>query len=206
MSINIYVIVPSCFSVLFNTFTGGDLIDIIHSDTMKIQIKKSTMIQPADETPKHSLRSTALDLLSRAAHVPGLFFFRQGQPNVSSNFFEAGLLKEALSKVLVPFYPMAGRLGRDENGRIEIKCNGEGILLVEAETNCVLDDLGDFESAIELQKLSPSVDYTNDISSYPLLVTQVNDLRESVFGALKTLTTSYSSSGLKCIDGKNELK
>lgn len=88
------------------------------------------------------------------------------------------MLKEALSKVLVPFYPMAGRLGRDQKGRIEIKCNGEGVLFVEAETSHVIDDLGDFESSSELQKFVPSVEYTEEISSYPLLLTQVDDLRE----------------------------
>lgn len=163
--------------MLIIKFTGGDLIDIIVSDRMEVQIKKSTTIHPAHETPKHCLQSSVLDLLPRAAHIPFLYFFRQRQPNDCSNFFGAGLLKEALSKVLVPFYPMAGRLGRDQKGRIEIKCNGEGVLFVEAETSHVIDDLGDFESSFELQKLVPSVEYTKDISSYPLLVTQVDDLK-----------------------------
>ncbi|KAH9688020.1 Shikimate O-hydroxycinnamoyltransferase [Citrus sinensis] len=140
---------------------------------MEIQIKKSTTIHPAHETPKHCLQSSVLDLLPRAAHIPFLYFFRQRQPNDSNNFFGAGLLKEGLGKVLVPFYLVAGRLGRDQNGRIEIKCNGQGVLFVEAETSYVLDDLGDFESSFELQKLVPSVEYTKDISSYPLLITQV---------------------------------
>ncbi|KAH9688011.1 Shikimate O-hydroxycinnamoyltransferase [Citrus sinensis] len=153
--------------------TCGDLIGIILSDTMEIQIKKSTTIHPAHETPKHCLQSSVLDLLPRAAHIPFLYFFRQRQPNDSNNFFGAGLLKEGLGKVLVPFYLVAGRLGRDQNGRIEIKCNGQGVLFVEAETSYVLDDLGDFESSFELQKLVPSVEYTKDISSYPLLITQV---------------------------------
>ncbi|KAL9447660.1 hypothetical protein AB3S75_015184 [Citrus x aurantiifolia] len=140
---------------------------------MEIQIEKSTTVCPAQETPKHCLQSSVLDLLPRAAHIPGFYFFRQRQPNDSSNFFEAGLLKEALSEVLVPFYPMAGRLGRDQNGRIEIKCNGEGVLFVEAKTSCVLEDLEDFESSPKIQKLAPTVDYNRDISSYPLLVAQV---------------------------------
>ncbi|GKU87231.1 hypothetical protein SLEP1_g1669 [Rubroshorea leprosula] len=49
-----------------------------------------------------------------------LFFYK---PNGSVDFFQAQVLKEALSNVLVPFYPVAGRLGRDESGRIEIICN-----------------------------------------------------------------------------------
>lgn len=71
--------------------------------------------------------------------------------------------------------PMAGRFGRDENGRIVINCNGEGVLFLEAETSCVIDDLGDFESTLKLLKLVPEVEHTEDITSYPLLVIQVQE-------------------------------
>ncbi|KAH9666122.1 Shikimate O-hydroxycinnamoyltransferase [Citrus sinensis] len=143
---------------------------------MEIHVKESTIIRPAHETPKHCLKNSELDLLVPSIHVPGVYFYRR--PNNSSDFFEAGLLKEALSKVLVPYYPMAGRLGRAENGKfIDINCNGEGVLFMEAETTCVIDDLGDFESNTILLKLVPNVDSTKDISSCPLLVTQVTHFK-----------------------------
>ncbi|KAK9229146.1 hypothetical protein WN944_022103 [Citrus x changshan-huyou] len=113
----------------------------------KFSFKETTIIRPAHETPKHCLKISELDLLVPSIHVPGVYFYRR--PNNSSDFFEAGLLKEALSKVLVPYYPMAGRLGRAENRKfIDINCNGEGVLSMEAETTSVIDDLGDFESTI----------------------------------------------------------
>lgn len=83
------------------------------------------------------------------------------------------MVKEGLSKALVQFYPMAGRLRRDEDGRIEIDCNAEGVLFVVAETSSVIDDFGDFAPTLELKKLIPSVDYSGGISTYPLLVLQV---------------------------------
>ncbi|XP_028124854.1 shikimate O-hydroxycinnamoyltransferase-like [Camellia sinensis] len=82
-------------------------------------------------------------------------------------------MKLGLSRVLVPFYPMAGRLGRDEDGRIEIDCNAEGVLFVEAVTEACVDDFGDFAPTLELRQLIPTVDYSGGISSYPLLVLQV---------------------------------
>ncbi|KAJ4709555.1 Hydroxycinnamoyl-CoA shikimate/quinate hydroxycinnamoyl transferase [Melia azedarach] len=136
---------------------------------MEVEVKESTIVRPAEETPKHCLPTSDLDLLARPVHVPIVYFYRR--PNDCSNFFEAALLKEALSKVLVPFYPVAGRFGRDENGRIQINCNGDGALFVEAETRCAIDDLGDFTQ--NLLWLHPRVDYTKDMSSYPILVTQV---------------------------------
>ena len=56
------------------------------------------------------------------------------QPNGSSDFFDPKVLKNALSEILVPFYPVAGRLQHNEDGRLEIICNRKGVLFVEAET------------------------------------------------------------------------
>jgi len=66
---------------------------------------------------------------------------------------------------------MAGRLKRDLDGRIKINYNGEGILLVEAIEDSTIDDFGDFVPTMELKQLIPKVNYSEDISSYPLLVT-----------------------------------
>ncbi|KAK2978000.1 hypothetical protein RJ640_001184 [Escallonia rubra] len=81
--------------------------------------------------------------------------------------------QDALSRALVPFYPVAGRLSRDEDDRIEIDCNGEGVLFVEALSDVVVDDLGDFTPTLELRQLIPAVDCSQGISTYPLLVLQV---------------------------------
>ncbi|KAA3480055.1 shikimate O-hydroxycinnamoyltransferase-like [Gossypium australe] len=87
-------------------------------------------------------------------------------------------LKEALSKILVPFYPIAGRLGYDENGRLEIICNAEEVLFVEAETTSVMEHLiGDFTENSQVFRLIPKVDYSGGVSSYPLLVLQVTKLK-----------------------------
>ena len=90
-------------------------------------------------------------------------------------YFDAEVLKETLSKVLVDFYPMAGRLRKDENGRLEIDCNDEGALFVEAETTeYSLSDFGGFEPTLELKKLvTPSWDYSKGLSSIPLFMVQL---------------------------------
>ncbi|PPS04212.1 hypothetical protein GOBAR_AA16456 [Gossypium barbadense] len=85
--------------------------------------------------------------------------------------------KEALSKTLVPFYPMAGRLGCDENGRFQITCNAEGVLWIEAETSSVIDDLAGFTPCSQLQKLVPALDCSGDTTSYPLFMAQLTSFR-----------------------------
>lgn len=103
---------------------------------MEIHIKESTIVRPAKDTPKHCLWNSDLDLFMVPYHVPLVYFYRQ--PSDCSNFFEAGVLKEALSNALVPFYPIAGRLGWNENRRLEISCNAEGVLFMMAETASVV--------------------------------------------------------------------
>ncbi|KAG4143589.1 hypothetical protein ERO13_D06G200250v2 [Gossypium hirsutum] len=137
---------------------------------MEISIKESTIVRPAEEhTPKGSIWNSNLDIPLSGYHVYTVYFY---EPNGCSDFFDTGRVKEGLSKVLVPFYPIAGRLGYDENGRLEIICKDEGVLFVEAETSSVLEDLignGDFTHNFHLV---PKVDYSGGISSYPLLVVQ----------------------------------
>ncbi|KAJ6296137.1 hypothetical protein OIU78_024052 [Salix suchowensis] len=138
---------------------------------MKVSVQQSTMVRPSRDTPNRILWSSDLDLLVPMFHVQTVYFYK---PNGSSMFFETQVLKDALSDVLVPFYPAAGRMGKNEDGRIEIHCNGEGILFVEAETSCFIDDLGDFTDSSKLLPLVPEVDYSGGISSYPLVVLQVS--------------------------------
>ncbi|XP_065850770.1 shikimate O-hydroxycinnamoyltransferase-like [Euphorbia lathyris] len=141
---------------------------------MKVSIKETTIIKPAKETPQKNLWNSDLDLLVPRIHIPTVYFYKQ-QPNSTSNFFEAKVLKDALSEVLVPFYPLAGRLDKDENGRIQINCNGNGALFMEAETSSVLDDFGDFTPGPHSLQLVPVFDYSLDhnMSSYPLLAVQL---------------------------------
>ncbi|XP_073119513.1 shikimate O-hydroxycinnamoyltransferase-like [Henckelia pumila] len=137
---------------------------------MKIDVKNSTLVAPAAATPSVGLWNSNVDLVVPNFHTPSVYFYR---PTGAADFFDATVLKAALGRALVPFYPMAGRLKRDEDGRIEIDCNAEGVLFVEAECDGAVDDFGDFAPTLELRRLIPAVDYSLGISSYPLLVLQV---------------------------------
>ncbi|KAJ0030969.1 hypothetical protein Pint_14413 [Pistacia integerrima] len=142
---------------------------------MEIHVKKVSVVHPAQETPSHSLWISNLDLFNaQFGQVPMVYFYRRPPqpPSDRSDFFDSSLLKEALSKALVAFYPLAGRLGRDGNGRLQIDCNGEGVLFIEAETSCAMED--DFTPSLKMKQLVPAIDYsTSDISFHPLLLLQV---------------------------------
>ncbi|CAM6084085.1 unnamed protein product [Calypogeia fissa] len=80
---------------------------------------------------------------------------------------------EAIGKALVPFFPAAGRLARQEDGRTAIRCEGQGVLFVEADSDAYLDDFGDFACQPAIQQLIPPVRTTDGMSSYPLYLFQV---------------------------------
>ncbi|PON89338.1 Transferase [Trema orientale] len=136
---------------------------------MMIKLKETTMVKPAEKSPPRRLWMSILDMMNNPNHVPLIYLYRSSGV---SNFFDTNVLKQALSKVLVTFYPLAGRFRLDGGGRIEIDCNDEGVLFVAAETSSVIDDFGDCAPTPEIRRLIPTVDYSLGISSYPFLLIQ----------------------------------
>ena len=128
---------------------------------MAVEILESCMVTPSEAaTPKHGVWLSNLDLLVARSHTPTVYVYR---PSSGPAFFSPDVLKAALSKVLVPFYPLSGRLGRDGAGRPEIHCTGDGVLFVTARADATLQDLGGFVPSDELRRmLVPSVDGGDD--------------------------------------------
>lgn len=124
-------------------------------------------VVPSEETPSRSIWLSNLDLLVARAHTPTVYFYRStGDPN----FFAVEPLKAALGEALVPFYPLAGRLGLDQTGRVEIKCTGEGVLFVVARSELSVDDFGDFSPSDEMRKMLVPLPESDDP---PLVMFQV---------------------------------
>ncbi|KAK9707339.1 hypothetical protein RND81_07G190500 [Saponaria officinalis] len=144
-----------------------------------VTIISSTMVRPTGETPTGSLWLSRLDMMASQpnSHTRMFYVYQQNKTqNIQPPFFDTDILKKSLGKALVPFYTMAGRLHFNKtNGRYEIDCNAEGVLFVEAETECDLTDLGsETNPNTELKKeLFPTCDYSKGLSSMPLLMVQL---------------------------------
>ncbi|CAL9106207.1 unnamed protein product [Musa textilis] len=136
---------------------------------MEVEIVESSFVVPSEDTPKHSIWLSNLDLmLAPRSHTPTITLFRY---NGDRNFFSVEVLKAALAKALLHFYPLAGRVAVGEDGRLEIQCTGEGVLFVVARSTCTLDVLSDFTPSEEMrQLLAPSSD-GNDSMCIMLQVT-----------------------------------
>ncbi|CAL5074268.1 unnamed protein product [Urochloa decumbens] len=109
-----------------------------------VQVVKSELVPPSEPTPRGALWLSNLDLAARNGYTPTVYFFRRPDGHLQpEGFFSAGVLRAALADALVPFYPFAGRLGVDRDGRVEIDCNAEGALFVVARSEAALDEFED---------------------------------------------------------------
>eukprot|EP00268_Persea_americana_P017334 TRINITY_DN18345_c0_g1_i3.p1 TRINITY_DN18345_c0_g1~~TRINITY_DN18345_c0_g1_i3.p1 ORF type:complete len:450 (+),score=99.13 TRINITY_DN18345_c0_g1_i3:116-1465(+) len=87
----------------------------------------------------------------------------------------AEVIKEALGKVLVHYYPLAGRLTISSEGKLIVNCTGEGAVFVEADANCTMEAIGDITKPdpYTLGKLVCNIPTAKNILETPPLVAQI---------------------------------
>uniref|UniRef100_A0ACD5XSZ7 Uncharacterized protein n=1 Tax=Avena sativa TaxID=4498 RepID=A0ACD5XSZ7_AVESA len=132
-------------------------------EVAQVVIAESGLVPPLSETPTGALWLSPLDLLkANRGHTPLLHFYRPSSSPAggATDFFDVARLKAALGKALVAFYPLAGRLDVDQDGRLQIDCGGQGaLLLVAHSSHLTVDDLSDFKPSPELKRqLVPGLD------------------------------------------------
>ncbi|XP_020182720.1 hydroxycinnamoyltransferase 4-like [Aegilops tauschii subsp. strangulata] len=105
-----------------------------------VQVLSTEMVVPAEATPGGAVWLSNLDLAARRGYTPTVYFYRPNGEHVG--FFAADAVKDSLARALVAFYPLAGRLGLDGAGRVQIDCTGEGAVFVAARSDhYALEDL-----------------------------------------------------------------
>ncbi|KAL7193504.1 hypothetical protein ACSBR2_025171 [Camellia fascicularis] len=136
-----------------------------------VTLKASYMVKPTKETPTGLMYLSEFDHLISIIHAPTVYFYQPfGELTLNSVIHT---LKDSLSKALVIFYPLAGRLQRIARGRLQINCNSMGAQFLEAESEAKIDDFGDFCPSSKTRALIPSVDYDRPIHELPMLLVQV---------------------------------
>ncbi|KAL0285292.1 UNVERIFIED_CONTAM: Taxadien-5-alpha-ol O-acetyltransferase [Sesamum calycinum] len=83
------------------------------------------------------------DMVGVRVFTPTVYFY-QSKGLKSRLESVVQILKDALRRVLVPYYPFTGRLRETKNGKLEVFFGpDQGALLVEAHSDVALADLGD---------------------------------------------------------------
>lgn len=138
-----------------------------------IVFKNTYTVVPAEPTWTGRFPLAEWDQVGTITHVPTVYFY--DKPPESWNVVET--LKNSLSRVLVHFYPMAGRLRWLPRGRFELDCNAAGVTFTEAESEAVLTDFNDYSPTPEFEKLMPQVNYKNPIETIPLVLAQLTKFK-----------------------------
>ncbi|TVU07214.1 hypothetical protein EJB05_47259, partial [Eragrostis curvula] len=127
------------------------------------------LLGPSEATPGGTLLLTAMDTALASLPMVALFIFDRPIDQAAET------IRRALSRALVPYYPVAGRLDGTAHG-LTIACTGEGVAFVAALASCTLQDarLTEPRPAVSLEELTPTYagQYTMDP---PLLLMQVTE-------------------------------
>ncbi|XP_030937016.1 benzyl alcohol O-benzoyltransferase-like [Quercus lobata] len=136
------------------------------------------LVSPAKPTPNEFKQLSDLDDRdSLRFQIPIIQFYKynpsmQGRDTVK-------IIREALSKTLVFYYPFAGRLREGPGAKLMVECTGEGVMFIEADADVSLDQFG---HAIHppfpcIDELLYDVPGSGEMLNCPLLLIQVTRLR-----------------------------
>ena len=124
-----------------------------HSTTFLLDKKDVVLVKPSKPTSLGVLSLSSID------NCPGLALLCQTvyvyRSNVDSSYDNnhdfassirgkadpACVISEALSKALVYYYPLAGRLKKNSDGKLQINCTADGVPFLVATANCKLSSL-----------------------------------------------------------------
>ncbi|KAK7333587.1 hypothetical protein VNO80_30363 [Phaseolus coccineus] len=131
-------------------------------------IVASYNVTPNQPTPTDPLWLSDSDQIGFLGHVPNIFIYKAKH---TENPIEK--MRNSLSKTLVHYYPVAGRLRLTKGDRMEVDCNAKGVTLIEAQSTKSFADYGDFSPSDSTEELVPKVDYTQPMEEIPPLLLQV---------------------------------
>ncbi|WVZ83980.1 hypothetical protein U9M48_031066 [Paspalum notatum var. saurae] len=159
---------------------------------MSSRVTKSLpfLVAPSEATPAGTLPLTSMDRSLASLPVAVLLVFEHpiDQP--------AETIRRALSRALVPYYPLAGRLASDAAGGVSIACTGEGAAFAAASATCTLKEARLSSPlpvvAAEDLTLTYAGQYNEDPPA-PLLLVQVTEF--SCGGFVVGVTWDHAAAG-----------
>ncbi|OEL15119.1 Benzyl alcohol O-benzoyltransferase [Dichanthelium oligosanthes] len=142
-----------------------------------VRRKAAELVAPASPTPRELKRLSDIDDQDGLRfHIPVIQFYRRSALMGARD--PAPVIRGAIAKALVHYYPFAGRLRELEGRKLAVECTGEGVLFIEADTDVRLEHFGD---ALQppfpcLDELIFDVPGSSEVLGSPLLLFQVTRL------------------------------
>ena len=161
-----------------NGHSGNSSINIIRPFSL---VKKDVeLVKPSKPTPSDIILSfSSIDnLIGLEVLTPTIFVYQRKSKSQPSDLHDdhdvhdlqdaAEVIKEALSKALVYYYPLAGRLKRQQDdGRLKLTCNANGVPFLVASADCSLSSRNYFDG-IDLE-ITKQILFDSPPSDCPLV-------------------------------------
>ncbi|CAM6036160.1 unnamed protein product [Sphagnum compactum] len=153
--------------------------DVVGNGELKLDVKlnEPILVYPAEPTEKQVHFLSNLDQ-NLAVTVSTVYFFNSRKDK--KNHDPVSVIKDSLRKLLVLYYPMAGRLSLSEDFKFQVQCEDQGVLFVEATADCFIADLGElYRPAPFMTQLvynNPPMTAMNILDS-PLMCVQVTKFK-----------------------------
>ncbi|XP_038900932.1 benzyl alcohol O-benzoyltransferase-like [Benincasa hispida] len=146
----------------------------------KVERCEPEFVVPAKQTPHEYKQLSDIDDQESLRFQQPLIQFYEYDPSMEGRD-PVKVIKEAVSKTLVFYYPFAGRLREGFGKKLFVECTGEGILFIEANADVSLHQ---FQDSSSLQPPFPCMDQllyhvpnSDGILDSPLLLIQVTRLK-----------------------------
>uniref|UniRef100_A0ACD5UWB6 Uncharacterized protein n=1 Tax=Avena sativa TaxID=4498 RepID=A0ACD5UWB6_AVESA len=164
-----------------------------------VRRKAAELVGPAGPTPRELKRLSDIDDQDGLRfHIPVIHLYRS-EASMSGRD-PVAVLRDAVGRALVHYYPLAGRLRELEGRKLAVDCTGDGVLFIEADADVRLEHLGDamllppFEG---LDELLWDVPGSSQVLGSPLLLFQVTRLSCGGFIlAVRLMHTMADAQGL----------
>ncbi|GMH10520.1 hypothetical protein Nepgr_012361 [Nepenthes gracilis] len=159
------------------------------------------LVTPAKPTPREWKELSDIDDQEGLRfQIPVIQFYRRCELSEGSLRGDpARVIREAVAKALVFYYPLAGRLREGPGHKLIVECTGEGVLFIEADADVTLDQFG---HALQppfpcLEELLYDVPGSSGVLHCPLILIQVTRLKCGGFiFALRLNHTMCDAAGL----------
>ncbi|XP_042495625.1 benzyl alcohol O-benzoyltransferase-like [Macadamia integrifolia] len=138
---------------------------------------KPELIPPAKPTPREFKSLSEIDDQDGYWFQFPVIQFYKNDPTMRG-IDPLKVIREALAKALVFYYPFAGRLREGPDRKLIVDCNAEGVLFIEADADVSLEQFGDtfFPPFPCIDELLYDVPGSQGIVNCPLLLIQVTRL------------------------------
>lgn len=147
--------------------------------SLSVQRCGHNIVRPCEKTPCTILHLSPIDsLVVLRCNARTLHVFKDAPVGVEAA--PAAVIREALSRALVPYYPLAGRLINNNNHHypLQLDCSSQGILFEEASSTSTL----------------ASLNYLEDLTSIPSHLL-LPDEHESAEALVQMQVTQFACGG-----------